>query len=184
MYKHIIIFAALILVFGSSLNSVNAIEFSRQHCLNSTIAYTEDAIYNQETGELTGHYNETMICDYGCFKGECLPSDANTYDMSIVIGLMLVAFFFVMTGLKMDKDTHGVIQVLFLFIGMLFVIITMAVISELADYSGITAIESAADAGYLLSIYAFWFVVFWFIILLFYKLLVSMGKLQPIKWSL
>ena len=97
---------------------------------------------------------------------------------------MLVAFFFALTGLKLDKETHGVIQVLFLFVGMLFVIITMAVISEFGDYSGITAVETAVDSGLQLSIYTFWFVLFWFIILFFYKVFVSIGKIQPIKWSL
>ena len=61
MYKHIIIFAALMLVLGGTLNGADAVEQSRQYCVNSTIAFTVDAIYNQETGELTGHYNDCLL---------------------------------------------------------------------------------------------------------------------------
>ena len=183
MFNKIVVFVALILVLGATLNGVNAVEQSTQYCTNTTDLYTEIAIYNEQTGGLN-HYNWTTICGDGCFKSKCLIAEAHTYDMSIVIGLMLVAIFFAFVGLKLDKEVHGVIQVLFLFVGMLFVIITMAVISELADYSGIEALEAAVDSGYQLSIYVFWFVLFWFIILLIYKLLVMTGKIQPLNWSL
>jgi len=86
-------------------------------------------------------------------------------------------------GLKMDKNTHGVIQVLFLFAGMLFVILTASIVTESASFSGVGAVEAAANSGYALTIYIFWFVMFWFIVLLLYKVLVMIGVIKPLKWG-
>lgn len=182
MFKKIMLFIVLISALGGTLNSADALEYSRSYCINSTLAYYEDALYDADTGDLS-HYNETEICDYGCFKGECMPV-VGGFEFGTIIGLCLIAFFFLVAALKLDKETHGVIQVLFLFIGIMFVILTLAIISELSDYSGINAVEAAADSAYQLSIYVFWLVLFYFIVLFIYKILVMTGTIKPIKWSL
>ena len=154
---------------------------SQEYCTNSTHRYWESNTYFNGT---LFSFNNTKNCAYGCLLGQCLPAPTESHDMALVVGIMMVAFFFIYAGLKMDKETHGVIQVLFMFVGVLFVIINLAVLSELADYSGISPLESAVDSGYNLAIYVFWFLLFYFIVLFFYKVLVGLGKMQPIKWSL
>lgn len=163
-------------------NSAFATAYSRQYCVNDTVLYTEDAVYNADTGELT-HYNETFICNYGCHMGHCLPYYQDISNLPTIIGFMMIAFFFLYAGLKMDKNTHGVIQVLFLFAGMLFVILTASIVTESASFSGVGAVEAAANSGYALTIYIFWFVMFWFIVLLLYKVLVMIGVIKPLKWG-
>lgn len=181
MYKGLIAVLLAMLLAGATLPAVNAAEESHEHCINSTHRFWEENIYFNAT---LYSFNDTTNCSYGCLMGQCLPAPTESHDMAIVVGIMMVAFFFIYAGLKMDKETHGVIQVLFMFVGVLFVIINFAVLSELADYSSIVPLETAVDSGYQLSIYVFWFLLFYFIVLFFYKVLVSTGKIQPIKWSL
>ena len=183
MFNKIVVFMTLILVLGGTLNSVDALNYSRQYCVNSTILYTEDSLYDADTGDLN-HWNETFICDYGCYKGFCLPTYMDISGLSPALGLILVALLFIYAGLRLDKETHGVIQVLFLLVGLMFIMISTSIIAEMSLYSGIDSVEAAANSAFNLSIYVFWIVLFWFIILFFYKLLVMTGKIQPLNWSL
>lgn len=177
----ITVFLACVLALEGILPAAFAAEESQQYCINSSHRFWEESIYLNST---LYEFNKTQNCSYGCYNGLCLPAPTESHEMSIVIGLMMVAFFFMYAGLKLDKDTHGVLQVLFMFVGMMFVIINMSVMSELADYSSIPALEAGVDSGYSLSVYVFWFVLFYFILLFFYKILVSYGKIQPLNWSL
>jgi len=183
MYKLQIAFVFLFILLGTFIQDAGAAceDYSLQYCINDSHKYWERNVCYNETEY---NFHETMNCSYGCLSGECLPAPTESHDMAIIIGIMLVAFFFIYAGLKMDKETHGVIQVLFLFVGILFVIINFAVLSEIADYSSISPLESAVDNGYSLAIFVFWFVLFYFIVIFIYKVLVSMGKIQPIKWSM
>lgn len=181
MYKGQFAFIALMLVVLAVLPVADATEESVNYCINTTHRYWEKNIYYNGT---VYPWNDTMNCSYGCLNGLCMPAPSESHDIAIVIGVMAVAFFFMMAGLEMDKETHGVIQILFLFVGVLFVIITFAVLSELADYSSIAPLEAAIDNGFQMAIYVFWFLLFYFIALFFYKVLVSTGKIQPIGWSL
>lgn len=181
MYKTLIAFLVAILVAGATLPAVNAVDESHEYCINSTHRYWEKNIYLNDT---IYPFTDTENCSYGCLLGQCLPAPTESHDMAIIVGIMMVAFFFIYAGLKIDKETHGVIQVLFMFVGVLFVILNFAVLTELADYSSIAPLETAVDSGYQLSIYVFWFLLFYFIVLFFYKVMVSIGKIQPIKWSL
>ena len=184
MYSKIAIltvFLVCVLSLEATLPATNAIEESQEYCINTTHRFWERNIYFNDT---IYTFNDTENCSYGCLNGQCMPAPTESHDMAIIIGIMMVAFFFIYAGLKMDKETHGVIQILFMFVGVMFVIINFAVLSEIADYSSITPLETAVDSGYQLAIYVFWFLIFYFIVLFFYKVLVSIGKIQPIKWSL
>jgi len=174
-------FLVCILSVAGTLPVVNAIEESYEYCINESYKYWEENIYYNGT---LHSFNNTKNCTYGCLNGDCLPAQTESHDIAIIIGIMLVAFFFLYAGLKMDKETHGVIQVMFLFVGVMFTIVNFAVLSEISEYSSITPLGTAVNSGYQLTIYVFWFLLFYFMVLFFYKVLVSIGKIQPIKWSL
>ena len=181
MYKGLLAVLTFVLVVGGTLPAANAQEESHEYCINSTHRYWEQNVYFNET---LYSFNDIENCSYGCLMGQCLPAPTESHDLAIVIGIMMVAFFFIYAGLRMDKETHGIIQILFMFVGVMFVIINFAVLSELADYSSIAPLETAVDNGYQLAIYVFWFLLFYFMVLFLYKTLVSIGKIQPIKWRL
>lgn len=180
MYKSVVFLMAILAILGT-LPTTSGLEESYSYCINSTHKTWKQIVNISGTVET---YEDIMNCTYGCLNGKCLPAQTESHDLALVIGIMLVAFFFIYAGLKIDKETHGIIQILFMFVGVMFVIINFAVLTELADYSSITPLETAVDNGYQLAIYVFWFLLFYFMVLFFYKVLVGIGKIQPLKWSL
>jgi len=183
MYEKVMMALAVMLLVVSSASIASADSY--EYCLNDSYKFWQrEIIYNNGSMTTTHTFNYTQNCTYGCDNGRCLPEPSPSQDIAVVLGLMAAAFFFLYGGLKLDKQSHGVIQVLFMFVGILFIVISLAALIEISSYSSLAPLETAVQNGYRLSMYVFWFLLFYFIVLFMYRVLVTTGKIQPIKWGL
>lgn len=184
MCNKIAVLLALILAVGGSLPAVNAVEESYTYCVNSTHrAWKQTFNYTNGTASTIHTFETLSNCSYGCLNGECLPSPGESHDIAIVMGMMLAAFFFLYGAFKFDSKRHAPLQIFFLFISVYFVSLNLALLGRIADTSSLTLIDSAIDAGYMLTTYVIWILAVYFIIWFLYEMLISFNKIKPIGFG-
>jgi hypothetical protein len=167
---------AIILLF---MPLASASDYSQEYCLNSTVRHWETNIWDNVNSSWAAQLSENETCSYGCSLGKCLPAQNASNDVALVIGVGIMAFFFIYGSFKFDKN-HAPMQILFLFAGIFSVIIEMGMLGDMAAQNGIGLISTAIGNGYNLVVYILVITIVYFVIWFLYEVLVRTGKINRI----
>lgn len=89
-------------------------------------------------------HNMTTPCLHGCIQGSC-RSDASsgTFPLAFIMAYIVIAGIMAYFAMSMDKERHGHIQILFIFLSLYSVIATFGAIQIVIDLQKIQSLGVA-----------------------------------------
>lgn len=140
-------------------------------------------------------YNVTTPCPHGCSSvGMCLTDTSEgTFPVAYILGYVLIAAIMAYLSMNVDKEKHGHIQILFMFLSLFSVLSTIMAIQVVIDLQGIPLLGNANLNIYTAFFWSIFFVlaylILMFIINLFHvvqdfvrtKKKAKRGGLEPIQ---
>lgn len=113
-------------------------------------------------------HNTTLPCLHGCSGGLCTDETRDSgVNTAVILGIALVTFVMFYFAMKLDSEKHAAIQLLFLGLGLIFLISDVALIQAMARLSGLETIAGGLDGPYIIFLTGFFLFLVYCVINLF-----------------
>lgn len=160
--------AAIILISVSSLPSVSAdLGYT---CVGNSSFYnwTEDGVV----------HNMTTPCLQGCSNGACNNDTSDgSFPMAFILAYAVIAGIMAFLAMNMDKEQHGHIQILFIFLSLYSVISCLGATQVIIDLQGIPMLGSANLAIFTAFFWSSWFVLAYIILVFIRNLIMAIQEM-------
>lgn len=179
----------MILVFAITLIACSLPSVSADlgyYCVGNSTFYnwTEDGTV----------HNMTTPCINGCSDGACISDGTEgTFPMVFILGYIIISAIMAYLAMNVDREQHGHIQILFIFLSLYFTMSALVGIQVVMDIKGILLLSGLNNTMLTVMSWVSWFILGYVIIIFLYNLFTALadmaqnrrtkkrGGLKPLK---
>lgn len=172
--KYFLTALALAIFLISGLASVASADLG-YYCQgnNSFYNWTEDGVF----------HNLTVPCAHGCDSGECLTDAAESpFTVAYVITYVIIAFIMAYLAMNIDREAHGHIEILFLFLSLFTSISAIVGVQSFIDLQGIPLVSNTNVTLITVFVWTSFFILGYLIIIFLHDLVVALND-KVMEWK-